>query len=163
MIGEIRDAQTAQEALALAESGPLVLASLHARSTELGLQKMIRLLGNSEAQSQALAHALRGILCQALLPSVKGDRYHLATECLTVNPEVADMIAGGQVSGLRAWMEAREREGCHTNERFAARVAGGRQDQCRRCAQRDDRPDRLRRASLSISYRAGSRGSGLLR
>jgi Tfp pilus assembly pilus retraction ATPase PilT len=50
VIGEIRDAQTAQEALALAESGPLVLASLHARSTELGLQKMLRLLGNSEAQ-----------------------------------------------------------------------------------------------------------------
>jgi twitching motility protein PilT len=49
VIGEIRDAQTAQEALALAESGPLVFASLHARSTELGLQKMMRLLGNSEA------------------------------------------------------------------------------------------------------------------
>src|SRR5438067_824803 len=69
VIGEIRDAQTAQEALALAESGPLVLATLHARSTELGLQKMLRLLGNSEAQGQALAHALRGVLCQALLPS----------------------------------------------------------------------------------------------
>src|SRR5438067_13824486 len=55
VIGEIRDAQTAQEALALAESGPLVLATLHARSTELGLQKMLRLLGNSEAQGQALA------------------------------------------------------------------------------------------------------------
>jgi twitching motility protein PilT len=114
VIGEIRDAQTAQEALALAESGPLVLASLHARSTELGLQKMTRLLGNSEAQSQALGHALRGVLCQALLPSVKGDRYHLATECLTVTPDVADMIAGGQVPGLRAWMEAKPREGCHT-------------------------------------------------
>jgi len=114
VIGEIRDADTAQEALALAESGPLVLASLHARSVELGLQKMIRLLGNSEAQSQALAHALRGVLCQALLPSVKGDRYHVATECLSMNPEVADMIANGQVPGLRAWMEAKPREGCHT-------------------------------------------------
>ena len=61
VIGEIRDAETAHEALALAESGPLVLASLHARSTELGLQKMIRLLGNTEPQRQALAHALRGV------------------------------------------------------------------------------------------------------
>jgi twitching motility protein PilT len=75
---------------------------------------MIRLLGNSEAQSQALGHALRGVLCQALLPSVKGERYHLATECLTVTPDVADMIAGGQVPGLRAWMEGKPREGCHT-------------------------------------------------
>src|SRR3954470_12982721 len=98
VIGEIRDAETAQEALALAESGPLVLASLHARSTELGLQKMVRLLGNAEPQSQALAHALRGVLCQALLPSVDGDRYHLATECLTSNPEVVSMIESGNLS-----------------------------------------------------------------
>ena len=114
VIGEIRDAQTAQEALALAESGPLVLASLHARSTELGLQKMVRLLGNAEPQSQALAHALRGVLCQALLPSVKGERYHLATECLTMNPDVVEMIAGGQLSALRGWMAGKVSEGCHT-------------------------------------------------
>jgi twitching motility protein PilT len=114
VIGEIRDAQTAQEALALAESGPLVFASLHARSTELGLQKMVRLLGNAEPQSQALAHALRGVLCQALLPSVEGERYHLATECLTPNPEVVDMIAGGQLSALRAWMAGKSGAGCHT-------------------------------------------------
>lgn len=113
-IGEIRDAQTAQEALALAESGPLVLASLHARSTELGLQKMIRLLGNSEAQSQALAHALRGVLCQALLPSVEGNRYHLATECLTLSPAVTRMLEGGTISDIRAYMNGADTPGCHT-------------------------------------------------
>ncbi|WP_223871788.1 type IV pilus twitching motility protein PilT [Candidatus Dactylopiibacterium carminicum] len=42
LIGEIRDAETAQEAVALAEAGPLVFATLHARSTELGLQKLHR-------------------------------------------------------------------------------------------------------------------------
>jgi twitching motility protein PilT len=126
VIGEIRDAQTAQEALALAESGPLVLASLHARSTELGLQKMLRLLGNSEAQAQALAHALRGVLCQALLPSLQGERYYLATECLTTNPEVTNMIASGQVSSLRAWMEHKPADGCHTmNASLRALLADG--------------------------------------
>ncbi|MDO9192933.1 MAG: twitching motility protein, partial [Undibacterium sp.] len=113
---EIRDAQTAQEALALAESGPLVLASLHARSTELGLQKMIRLLGNGEPQSQALAQALRGVLCQALLPSLEGERYYLATECLTPNPEVVKMIESGGISGIRALMDgdAKLNAGCHS-------------------------------------------------
>ena len=114
VIGEIRDAQTAQEALALAESGPLVLATLHARSTELGLQKMLRLLGNSDAQSQALAHALRGVLCQALLPSKQGNRYHLATECLTINPAVAAMIEEGDLGAIRAHMNAGRGPGCHT-------------------------------------------------
>ncbi len=116
VIGEIRDAQTAQEALALAESGPLVLASLHARSTELGLQKMLRLLGNGEPQAQALAKALRGVLCQALLPSLDGARYHLATECLTTNPEVVRLIETGGFTGLRALMDGPENSdsGCHS-------------------------------------------------
>ncbi|HEV7813734.1 MAG TPA: ATPase, T2SS/T4P/T4SS family, partial [Janthinobacterium sp.] len=117
VIGEIRDAQTAQEALALAESGPLVLASLHARSTELGLQKMIRLLGNGEPQAQALAHALRGVLCQALLPSVDGDRYYLATECLTSNQEVVRMIGSGNVAQVRTLMDGgtgKFNAGCHS-------------------------------------------------
>ncbi len=114
VIGEIRDAETAQEALALAESGPLVLATLHARSTELGLQKMLRLLGNSEAQAQALAHALRGVLCQALLPSVEGNRYHLATECLTPSPAIMRMLESGDVGGIRAHMNAGRDAGCHT-------------------------------------------------
>lgn len=114
VIGEIRDAETAHEALALAESGPLVLASLHARSTELGLQKMIRLLGNTEPQRQALAHALRGVLCQALMPALDGDRYYLATESLTVNPEVAAVIESGSVAELRNMMEHKAAPGCHT-------------------------------------------------
>ncbi|MES2297799.1 MAG: ATPase, T2SS/T4P/T4SS family [Pseudomonadota bacterium] len=114
VIGEIRDAQTAQEALALAESGPLVLATLHARSTELGLQKMLRLLGNSEAQSQALAHALRGVLCQALLPSSEGNRYHLATECLTPSAPVMHMIESGNLAAIRAHMNRGVDAGCHT-------------------------------------------------
>jgi twitching motility protein PilT len=117
VIGEIRDAQTAQEALALAESGPLVLASLHARSTELGLQKMARLLGNSDAQLQALANALRGVLCQALLPSVEGERYYLATECLTSNPEVVRMIESGRLGEVRTLMDGgtgKFNAGCHS-------------------------------------------------
>ncbi|UVW30179.1 type IV pilus twitching motility protein PilT [Massilia sp. H6] len=114
VIGEIRDAETAQEALALAESGPLVLATLHARSTELGLQKMLRLLGNSGAQAQALAHALRGVLCQALLPSREGNRYYLATECLSPSPAIVRMLESGDVGGIRAHMNAGADPGCHT-------------------------------------------------
>ena len=114
VIGEIRDAQTAQEALALAESGPLVLASLHARSTELGLQKMLRLLGNSEAQSQALAHALRGVLCQALLPSSEGNRYYLATECMTPGAAMMRILETGNIAGIREHMNHTQDAGCHT-------------------------------------------------
>jgi twitching motility protein PilT len=125
-IGEIRDAETAQEALALAESGPLVFASLHARSTELGLQKLMRLLGNSEAQAQALAFALRGVLCQALLPSERNNAYHLATECLTSSPEVATLIEKRDLSGIRDYLNSTRSPDCHTmNSSLCALLGDG--------------------------------------
>lgn len=105
LIGEIRDAQTAQEALALSESGPLVFATLHAKTTELGLQKMLRLLGNTETQAQTLASSLRSVICQALIPSLKGDSYYLATECLTPNAEAQALIASRNVGGIRALLD----------------------------------------------------------
>src|SRR3569623_1082168 len=111
LIGEIRDSESALEALALSESGPLVFATLHARSTELGLQKMLRLLGNSDMQAQALSTSLRGMICQALLPSVRGDGYHLSTECLTVNAEAAKLIENRNVSGIRTLLQQCERAG----------------------------------------------------
>jgi twitching motility protein PilT len=110
LIGEIRDAETAQEALALAESGPLVFASLHARSTELGLQKLLRLLGNSDTQAQALSTSLRAVLCQALLPSIDGAAYHLATECLTVNPDFARLIETRNIGGVRPLLDRLDRD-----------------------------------------------------
>ncbi|HEX5127680.1 MAG TPA: ATPase, T2SS/T4P/T4SS family, partial [Rhodocyclaceae bacterium] len=117
LIGEIRDAQTAQEALALSESGPLVFATLHARSTELGLQKMLRLLGNTETQAQTLSSSLRGVMCQALLPSLQGDSYHLATECLTMTPDAAHLVETRNFGGIRALLEnatASPDSGSHT-------------------------------------------------
>ncbi|MES2933362.1 MAG: ATPase, T2SS/T4P/T4SS family, partial [Pseudomonadota bacterium] len=117
LIGEIRDAETAQEALALSESGPLVFATLHARSTELGLQKLLRLLGNTDAQAEALSNALRGVICQALLPSQVENTYHLATECLTSNPDVARLIESRNLGGIRPLLEklgTDPKSGCHT-------------------------------------------------
>jgi twitching motility protein PilT len=75
---------------------------------------MLRLLGNSDAQGQALAHGLRGVLCQALLPSKQGNRYHLATECLSISPAVAEMIEKGDLGAIRAHMNAGRDPGCHT-------------------------------------------------
>ena len=117
LIGEIRDAETAREAVALSESGPLVIASLHARSTEMGLQKMLRMLGNSDSEAEALATSLRGVLCQALLPARDGRSYHLATECLTVNSEAARLIETRNIGGIRALLDRLDRDpesGSHT-------------------------------------------------
>jgi twitching motility protein PilT len=140
LIGEIRDAQTAQEALALAESGPLVLATLHARSTELGLQKMLRLLGNHDAQAQTLASTLRGVICQALLPSVSGDAYHLASECLTLTQEAAQLIENSNLGAIRPLLDRLTQDpksGSHTmNDDLKILIQQGKIsiDDARRCS-----------------------------
>ncbi|MFC6522634.1 type IV pilus twitching motility protein PilT [Undibacterium arcticum] len=113
MIGEIRDMETALEAVALAESGPLVFATLHAKSTEFGLMKMLRLLGDTENQAQALAQTLRGTICQALIPSLNGEAWHLASEVMTVNHDLARMIEQRNLSRIRPMMDSMAHQGCH--------------------------------------------------
>lgn len=45
------------------------------------------------------------MICQALLPAVTGDRYHLATECLTMNQEAAHLIATVNFAGIRGLID----------------------------------------------------------
>lgn len=117
MIGEIRDAPTAREAIALSEAGPLVFATLHAKSPALAIQKMIRLMGTGEndghSHPQALANSLRGILCQALMPSQATNQYVLATECLAVNGDVSKIIAKRDDAALRSYIDG-GKDGCHS-------------------------------------------------
>ena len=112
MIGEIRDEDTAREAVALAESGPLVFASLHAKSPEQGLAKMVRLLGGSTPQAEALSQALKGVVYQALLPSTSGLAYRLAAETITMNPTFARAIANQEFGKIRGLIESSP--GCNT-------------------------------------------------
>lgn len=114
LIGEVRESDVARETVALSESGPLVLATMHARSIELALSKLFRLLGGTDSAAQAIAQSLKGVICQALLPSVSGDRYHLATECLTVNADVAKLIENRNFSGVRSYMDTSGNPDCHT-------------------------------------------------
>lgn len=117
MIGEIRDAETAREALALSEAGPLVIASLHARSVDMGITKFLRLLGDEKHHSQAFANALQGIVCQALVPSIDGETYKLATETLTMNENFSRLIENRQLNSIRTTIDslkANPTSGCHT-------------------------------------------------
>lgn len=111
MIGEIRNAETANEVLTLAESGPLVFASMHAKSPEIGLWKLSRLLGGG-AQSQALAQVLKGVIYQTLLPSKVSESYHLATETLTINTSFVKAIEEMNLLHIRKLLS--ESDGCNT-------------------------------------------------
>ncbi len=83
MVGETRDAQTMRTVLRAAESGHLVLTSMHAGSAVGAIRKMLAYLGDNPADVQALGGCLVGIVAQALVRSNEADKSNaLAYEVL---------------------------------------------------------------------------------
>jgi twitching motility protein PilT len=93
LIGELRDANTAQTALQAAESGHLVLSTLHTVDAAESVGRMVEFFP-PEKQHQVrsiLAGVLRGVVSQRLLPSLAGGRT-AAVEVMVVNARIADLI-----------------------------------------------------------------------
>src|SRR5919109_284843 len=93
LIGELRDAETAQVALQAAESGHLVFSTLHTLDAAETIGRMIEFFP-PEKQAQVvsiLAGVLRGVISQRLLPRVGGGRIP-AVEVMVSNARIADLI-----------------------------------------------------------------------
>lgn len=84
MIGEIRDEDTAETALLAAESGHLVLASIHANSAPRTIQKLLSFFsaGTREARAESLSSTLVGVINQLLLPRADSTGLTVAAELL---------------------------------------------------------------------------------
>jgi twitching motility protein PilT len=93
LIGELRDAETAMTALQAAESGHLVLSTLHTVDAAETLGRMIEFFpGIKQAQVRSImAGVLKGVLSQRLLPKVDGGRI-AALEVMITNARVAELI-----------------------------------------------------------------------
>ncbi len=101
LVGEMRDGDTIATALNAAETGHLVLASLH---TPSAVDTVLRLESFFPAEQQAqirtqLAIVLRAVIAQQLLPGATGGRV-CAAEVLTVSPAVRNLIRQGKVQQL---------------------------------------------------------------
>lgn len=96
VIGEIRDRDTAEQALLAGESGHLVIGTLHASSAVGTITKMLGFFsaGEREARLQALAGSLVGIVNQALIPKKSGDGYALAVDFLSNHKRQFSRIIG---------------------------------------------------------------------
>lgn len=116
MIGEIRDLETLRTALYAAESGHLVAASIHAKSATDAVNRIIDTFpADEQAQARSsLAESLRGIVCQRLIPSLRGGRREMALEIAigTVRLQEAivedvaaieEIVADGQFYGMRSF------------------------------------------------------------
>jgi twitching motility protein PilT len=111
MVGEVRDRDTADTMLRAAESGHLVLATVHSSSAEGVISKIVSLFHPDEqAQSRhVLKNVLIGVICQVLLPRLQRDGFALAAEILINNPQVARAIEDpARLSTVREFMRRSE-------------------------------------------------------
>jgi twitching motility protein PilT len=93
LIGELRDAETAQTALQAAESGHLVLSTMHTVDAAETVARLIEFFpeGKQQQVRSILAGVLRGVVSQRLLPRAGGGRVP-ALELMIVNARIADLI-----------------------------------------------------------------------
>lgn len=111
-IGEIRDRETVQTAMQAAETGHLVLATLHADSVPQTLDRIRELHPASEQDnaSTLLARSLKAIICQRLIPSTSGKRIP-CLEIMRHNAATQEAVARNDLQLLSGIIEASLNEG----------------------------------------------------
>jgi twitching motility protein PilT len=94
VIGEMRDLETIETALAAAETGHLVLATLHTPDAMQTIQRIYSVFPSEQQNNivEQLANCLQAIVCQRLLPSAGGQKRVLATEVCIATPAVRKHI-----------------------------------------------------------------------
>jgi twitching motility protein PilT len=107
LVGEMRDLETIESALRIAETGHLTLATLHTNSAASTINRIIDVFpSGQQAQVRAqLSLVLEGILCQALLPRAEGAGRAMALEILVPNPAIRNLIREDKVHQIYSMMQ----------------------------------------------------------
>ena len=127
LIGELRDLETIESALRVAETGHLTFATVHTNSAYQTVNRIIDVFpDNQQAQVRTqLSLVLEGIICQALLPKLRGSgRVVVATEVMIPTPAIRNLIREDKIHQLYSVMQAgQEKIGMQTmNQSLATLV-----------------------------------------
>ncbi len=116
LVGEMRDLETIQAAITIAETGHLVFATLHTNSAAEAINRIIDVFP-SHQQSQVraqLAFVLEGIVTQTLLPKARGKGRSLACEILVITPAIRALIRDDKVHQIYSLMQSGKKFGMQT-------------------------------------------------
>lgn len=116
LIGEMRDLETIQAALTIAETGHLVFATLHTNSAAEAINRIIDVFpAHQQSQVRAqLAFVLEGIVTQVLLPKASGRGRAMACEVLVVTPAIRALVRDDKVHQIYSLMQAGKKFGMQT-------------------------------------------------
>jgi twitching motility protein PilT len=156
LVGEMRDLETIESALRIAETGHLTFATLHTNSAASTINRIIDVFP-SEQQSQIRAQlslVLEGIMCQALLPRADGVGRAMALEILVPNSAIRNLIREDKVHQIYSMMQTgQDKYGMQTFNQALASLYHKRQISLDIAMQRSSNQDELRELI--------ERGSGL--
>lgn len=116
LMGEIRDRETMEHAIAFSETGHLCLATLHANSANQALDRIINFFPEDRRQQLLMDLSLnvRALVSQRLLPRQEGKGRIPAVEILLNTPLVSDMIFKGEVGEIKEVMKKSREQGMQT-------------------------------------------------
>ena len=124
LVGEMRDLETIEMALRVAETGHLTLATLHTNTAASTITRVIDVFpANQQPEIRTqLSNVLEGIMCQALLPNSTGDGRVMAMEILIPNSAVRNLIREDKIHQIYSMMQTgSEKFGMQTlNQSLAA-------------------------------------------
>jgi twitching motility protein PilT len=151
LVGEMRDLETIQIALTIAETGHLVFATLHTNDTAQALDRIVDVFpGDRQAQIRVqLANSLTGIVYQQLLPKIGGGRV-AAFEVLVANHPVRNLIKEGKTRQLRNVVATSQKDGMQTIETSMSELVGKGLLDYDEAASRSLYPNEVRRARTAV-------------
>jgi twitching motility protein PilT len=147
LVGEMRDLETIESALRIAETGHLTLATLHTNSAASTINRIIDVFpSDQQAQIRAqLSLVLEGIMCQALLPRAEGSGRAMALEIMVPNGAIRNLIREDKVHQIYSMMQTgQDKYGMQTFNQALATLYHKRQITLDVAMQRSSNVDELR-------------------
>ncbi len=169
LVGEMRDLETIEMALRIAETGHLTFATLHTNSAYSTINRIIDVFPSAQ-QSQVrtqLSLVLEGIMCQSLLPNVAGNGRAMALEILIPNPAIRNLIREDKIHQIYSMMQTgQDKFGMQTFNQALASLVHKKQITLDVAMQRSSNTDELkelieRGSGLNQAYGGGQARPGM--
>jgi twitching motility protein PilT len=147
LVGEMRDLDTISTAIRAAETGHLVLSTLHTVDASQTVDRLIDVFPPNQQQQVRLqfAQVMEGILCQALLPRASGKGRIASFEILVGVPAARNLIRDGQSFKLQNIMELGQKDSMHTLNQSLADLVRRQEVTLEEALIKSSNPDHLKR------------------
>jgi len=119
VVGEMRDLETISTTLTAAETGHLVLATLHTPDAPQTIQRIIDVFPPYQQQQVRLqlSDCIQGIVSQLLLPVASGEGRVVATEVLTGTPAIRNLVREQEIEQIPTLLQTGSQHGMHTMDK----------------------------------------------